>query len=62
MQRHTKNFSVFLSNALAKKTAKDFFVCPCYSRRIHYPTLEKSGSKNITAPENEGKPCKLSDH
>ena len=39
-----------------------FFVCPCYNRRTHYPTLEKPGAQNITACENQGKQCKLSDH
>ena len=26
-----------------------FFVCPCYSRRIHYPTLEKPVAQNKAA-------------
>ena len=39
-----------------------FFACPCYSRRTQYPTLEKPGSQNIVACENQGKQCKLSDH
>ena len=38
-----------------------FFVCPCYNRRKH-PTLEKPGAQNITAYENQGKQCELSDH
>ena len=38
------------------------FLCPCYSRRTHYPTLEKPGAQNIAACENQGKQCKLSDH
>ena len=39
-----------------------FYVCPCYSRRRHYLTLEKLGAQNIAACENQGKQCKLSDH
>ena len=26
-----------------------FFVCPCYSRRTHYSTLEKQVAQNIAA-------------
>ena len=39
-----------------------FFVCPCYRRRTHYPTLEKSGAQNIAACENQGKQRELIDH
>ena len=39
-----------------------FFVCPSYSRRTHYPTLEKPGVQNIAACINQGKQRKLSDH
>ena len=39
-----------------------FFVCPCYSRRTHYPTLENPGVQNIAACENQGKQRQLSDH
>ena len=38
-----------------------FFASPCYNRRIHYPTLEKPVDQNITACENQGKQCELSD-
>ena len=38
------------------------FVCPCYNKRTHYPTLEKLGAPNVTACENQGKPRELSDH
>ena len=125
MPRQIQNFSVCLSNASAKKTAKDlaetfvihvgngfgipwhfakdcdlvfwqlillilpilyclliiqlngrnrtqylsrwspclgFFVCPCYNRRTHYPTLEKKVAQNITACKNQDKQRELSDH
>ena len=39
-----------------------FFVCPCYNRRTHYPTLEKSGAQNTKACENQGKQSELSNH
>ena len=40
-----------------------FFVSPCYNRRTHYyPTLEKPGTQNIIARENQGKQRELSDH
>ena len=40
-----------------------WFLClSCYSRRIHYPTLEKPGAQNIAACKNQGKQCKLNDH
>ena len=38
------------------------FVCPCYNRRTHFPKLKDPGAQNITACENQGKQCKLSDH
>ena len=39
-----------------------FFMCPCYSRRTHYPTLEKPGAQNIAAYQNQGKLRELNDH
>ena len=39
-----------------------FFMCPCYNRRAHYPTLEKHGAQNITARENQDKQHELSDN
>ena len=38
-----------------------FFVCPSYNRRTHW-MLKKPGAQNMTACENQGKQCKLSDH
>ena len=38
-----------------------FFVCPFYNRRTH-PTLEKPGTKNTAACEDQGKQRELSDH
>ena len=36
---------------------------PCCNRRTHYyPTLEKPGTQNIIACENQGKQRELSDH
>ena len=29
------------------------FLCPCYSRRTHYPMLEKPAAQNITSCKNE---------
>ena len=40
----------------------DFFVCPCYNKETHYPTLEKPIAQNITVCKNQGKQHKLSDH
>ena len=37
-------------------------MCPCYSRRAHYPTLEKPGVQNVAACKNQGKQHKLTDH
>ena len=39
-----------------------FFICPCYSKRTHYPTLEKPVAHNIEACEKQVKQRKLSDH
>ena len=36
-------------------------MCPCYSERTHYPTLEKSGVQNLAARENHGKQCKATE-
>ena len=40
----------------------DFFVCSCYNKETHYPTLEKPIAQNITVCKNQGKQHKLSDH
>ena len=37
------------------------YLCPCYSRRTHYPILEKSSAQNIVACKNQGKQRNLSD-
>ena len=37
-------------------------MCTCYSRRTHYPTLEKPGAQNVAACEKQGKQRELSDH
>ena len=39
-----------------------FFMCPCYDRRTHDPTLEKPGDQNIVVCENEVKQCEFSGH
>ena len=38
-----------------------FFVCLCYNKRTH-PVLEKPGTQNTIACENQGKQRKWSDH
>ena len=39
-----------------------FFVCPCYIRITHYPTLEKLGPQNKAVCDNQGKQHQWGDH
>ena len=36
-----------------------FFVCPYYSKRTHYPTLEKPGAQNIAVCEKQGQATRI---
>ena len=37
-------------------------MCPCYSRRTHYPLIQKPSAQNIAACENQGEQRELSDN